>query len=453
MAVTLTVEELAQELRISTGTARLPEPLAGIMSRLLGACSEMVETYAPLAPDSHPQPGLCPVGGIRVFCYPNIKPFPQPDAPKRGASVVVSVQGWAGRGRGGLTMRKFWQRQERRQTNGRAEFRAGYTAGWSEAVERAAKVDKDGADPKATGAAEFCVGLVSRSFASAEVKGMDLSPGMLARIGRSLMLRGNFVAAIETANGVELLPAATYDITGGVAPSSWNYALSLASPSGMEERTLAYAGIVHCRINETDNQPWLGCSPLANAGLSADLLGNLERRMGQESNARAGYLLPVPDGMPDETIDALKADLAALKGGVALVETTSGGAGQGRQSAPFAGDWTPKRFGVNFPAGNVEARRDVGTGIVAAMGVPPLLWAGGDGGALRESYRHALHTLITPLGLIVAAELSAKLEREISLDFGRLAAADIASKARAYHSFVQAGMDPAEALLRSGLET
>ena len=347
-------------------------------------------------------------------------------------------------------MRKFWQRQAK---DPRAEFRAGYTTAWSEAVERSARGDKDGADPKATGAVEFCVGLVSRAFASAKITGMDLSPGMLASIGRSLMLRGNFVAAIDTANGVELLPAATYDITGGVAPSSWNYALSLASPSGMEERTLAYAGVVHARINTSPETPWRGCSPLELAGLSADLVANLERRMGQEANARVGYLLPVPDGTPDASIDGLKTDLAGLKGGVALVETTSGGAGQGRQSAPFAGDWQPKRFGAAIPQGNVEARTSVGTGIVAAMGVPPLLWAGGDGGALRESYRTALHTLFTPLGLMVAWELSAKLEREISLDFGRLAAADIASKARAYHSFVQSGMDPAEALERAGLET
>ncbi len=345
-------------------------------------------------------------------------------------------------------MRKFWQRRQERSP--RAEYRAGYTDGQVEALERAARGDSETADAKATGAVEFAVGLVARAFASAKVSGMDLSPDVLASIGRCLMLSGNWVSAIDTDGGLELYPAATWDITGGVAPSSWLYALDLASPSGMESRTLPYSGVVHCRINSSPETPWKGHSPLELAGLSADLLGNLERRMGQEANARSGYLLPVPDGMSDESVDSLKADLASMKGGVALTESTSGGAGQGNSSAPHQ-DWQPKRFGAAIPQGNTEARRDVGTGIVASHGVPPLLWAGGDGAALRESYRQALHTLITPLGLLVAHELTTKLERTISLDFSRLAAVDIASKGRAAHSLQQAGLPIEEALTLAGL--
>lgn len=75
MAVTLTVEELAQELRVSTGTARLPEPLAGIMSRLLGACSEMVENYAPLAPDSVHNRACVRLAGYEYLASPTSNRF------------------------------------------------------------------------------------------------------------------------------------------------------------------------------------------------------------------------------------------------------------------------------------------------------------------------------------------------------------------------------------------
>ena len=40
-------------------------------------------------------------------------------------------------------------------------------------------------------------------------------------------------------------------------------------------------------------------------------------------------------------------------------------------------------------------------------------------GAKREAYRQALHSVIAPLGRIVSAELSAKLETEIRLDWAR----------------------------------
>ena len=45
-----------------------------------------------------------------------------------------------------------------------------------------------------------------------------------------------------------------------------------------------------------------GCSPLVNAGLTASMLGRLERRMAQETNARVGHLLTVPDGTSEEQV-------------------------------------------------------------------------------------------------------------------------------------------------------
>ena len=75
MAVTLTVDQLAIELRVSTGDAPLREPLAGIMSRLLGACSEMVENYAPLAPDSVHNRACVRLAGFEYLASPTSTRF------------------------------------------------------------------------------------------------------------------------------------------------------------------------------------------------------------------------------------------------------------------------------------------------------------------------------------------------------------------------------------------
>ena len=50
MAVSLTVLELAAELRASDGTDDLIEPQLGIFTRLLEAVSQLVQDYAPEAP-------------------------------------------------------------------------------------------------------------------------------------------------------------------------------------------------------------------------------------------------------------------------------------------------------------------------------------------------------------------------------------------------------------------
>ena len=197
-------------------------------------------------------------------------------------------------------------------------------------------------------------------------------------------------------------------------------------------------------------QPWNGCSPLINAGVSATLLGRTERRMAQEMNARTGHLLTMPDGTSDETITGLKKDMGALEGGIALVETTSGGHGQGVRGAPQV-DWSLKRFGATVPESNVALRAQVMDNIVAAMGIMPALYSGSDGATVREAYRQLLVATLQPLSALASHELERKIERAVTFDFQRLQAADIASRARAFGSLVAAGVDEEEAKTISGL--
>ena len=331
------------------------------------------------------------------------------------------------------------------------EYRAGYTdALVTLAAQRAAGGSTTG-NPSDTAAVEFGVGLLERCFATALVEPPlpALNPAMLGFAARSLALHGNYVAGIGVdLDGVlRLEPAATWDIAGGSNPAGWRYELELTGPTRGQRRRLPASAVIHVRIGADANTPWMGVSPLVSAGISAQTLANAERSMRAETKSRVGYLLPIPEGLTDAALAALRADLGALDGNTALVETSRGGAGQGPSHAPGQ-DWTPKRFGADIPQYTVQLRRDVGADVVAALGIPKGLFEGRD---LRESYRQLLTATVQPLAQIIGAELSEKLERPVTFNFRRLAAADVAARARAYNSLIQAKMDPAEALPLAGL--
>ena len=302
----------------------------------------------------------------------------------------------------------------------------------------------------------FGVGLLSRGLATAKVTPMipALDPEVLARMARSLLLTGNSLNAIDISpvEGLALHPVVWWDVGGGVRRSTWRYRLDMAAPGGgVTTRTVDAAGVIHTRINTSLVEPWRGVSPLTEAGLSSALLGNLEQRMGEEAYARSGYLLPVPEGLAEASQDQLRADLSTLKGGVKVVETTSGGMGSGRSNAPL-NDWKPQRLGADFPQSNVELRRDAASDVLAALGVPSALMSG-QGSASREAWRHTLVTSLVPMARLLAAELSLKLEQEIEITFPSLATVDIAARARAYSSLVSAGMDAPKAEMLAGLAT
>ena len=312
-----------------------------------------------------------------------------------------------------------------------------------------------------TAAVEFGVGLLGRCFAAAalepEILAATLTPVKREQLARALMLRGNVVMAIDIGNNgaIRLLPAMEYDIRGGVQESSWVYHLNIPAPSRPELRRLPSDGVVHIRIGADPESPWEGCSPLLNAGLSSQTLARLEQRFGQEAGARTGYLLPYPDGMAEESVTALKTDITNLAGQVALVETTSGGAGQGRNAAPQQ-DWKLQRLGAQFPEGNVTTRREVGANVVSAMGIPAPLYVGADGATIRESYRQLLTSTLQPMAVLIADELERKLETlGVKFNFRRLAAADVAARARAYATLLSIpdndAMTPEMALQLAGL--
>ena len=238
--------------------------------------------------------------------------------------------------------------------------------------------------PVATLAAvEACAGLWGRSFASAVVSPVTaatapLTPAVLERIGRGLLLRGEAVFAIDVEGGVlTLTEAVTWDVSGRDA---WFYRADFANPSGTTSRTLPADRILHPRIGAAPGAPWRGQSPLPSA--TAALAATIEAKLVEEVGGPVGSLIPVPH---TEGLAGLQSDIAQLRGKVVLLETVMGGYGD-KDGAPRS-DWQARRIGAAPPNSLIELRERASAGIMAAAGVPVSLLSRADGTLAREELR------------------------------------------------------------------
>ena len=314
------------------------------------------------------------------------------------------------------------------------------------------------AKPAATGALEASASIVARCFAAADVAGPDqfvaaLGPSTLSLIGRSMIRQGEVLFAIEVINGrVVLLPAASWDIHGEHNPASWTYRLTLGGPSRLTTlEPVPSEGMIHIRLQSDPEQPWKGVAPLASAAIAGRLSAETMQALSDEVSGPRGFLLPSPVDGNDPTVATLKADIRALRGKVALVESTSSGwAADGSQQRP-KGDWESRRLGAAPGAPLIQQADLASREIYAACGIPLGVVLDVEGTGQRESFRRLLHSTIMPMAKIVEQELTEKLETPISLGFDSLFAADLSGRARAFQSLVGGGMTVEKAAALAGL--
>ena len=311
------------------------------------------------------------------------------------------------------------------------------------------------ADVSSTAAAELCAGLWGRAFASAELSPAipGIGPGTLGSVARAMVLRGEYLAAIDVDNGgLRLLQAYSWTVAGSADPRSWHYSVELPGPSGNETRQLPSDGVVHCRWASSPSTPWRGEGPFQSSSLTGALLANLEKTLAAEAGAPSGYVLPTPKDGADT--GALQATMKTLRGRTGVVETTSSGWGQGNSQAPRQ-DWAVKRFGSDPPSELRELREDAAEAIVATCVPPGLAFGNTDGTAAREAIRRWFHTSVLPVGKTVEQELRTKLEMpELKLTFLGLEtfASDTVGKARTVGQLVAAGIGVEEALVKAGFD-
>ena len=233
-----------------------------------------------------------------------------------------------------------------------------------------------------TGALEACAGHWARGLASADVA--PVSPAtagvdavFLADAGRRLIRSGDALYVIEVGpTGAMLLPASQWDVHGSYDPATWFYRLTMAGPDTTTTRTVTAAGVVHLRWSAAAHAPWRGVGPLQWARQTGRLAGSLEQALADESGGPRGSVLPAPEGQREATDDdaadadplaPLRADLAKLRGGLAVVESMAGGFGD-RGGRPDS-DWKPRRIGAEPPEALIDLRAGAALAVYAACGV------------------------------------------------------------------------------------
>ena len=305
-----------------------------------------------------------------------------------------------------------------------------------------------------TAIAEIAAGQLGRTLSSGTIQPKsDMLRAMikphLTTIGFELIKNGE--CAFWISPDGSLIPSSYWDINGGYNPKSWQYRLDLSGPSFHGTVNVNAKDVLHFRYRSDTIRPWRGIGPLQGAGLTSKLVSGLERMLGNETSATSGYLLPVPEfggDSEDDPAQALKDDLAKLKGRTTLLETTSNAYGEGRQAAPQR-DLISSRIGANPPGALIALREQAAAYLLTACGYPVGLMASGDGQSQREGLRR-YQNFVASVAQDLCSEISLKLHvMDCKLQLPSIQ--DIATRARSYQSFVLAGMSHEQAAAQSGL--
>lgn len=331
------------------------------------------------------------------------------------------------------------------------EHRADVSELYARAVFDAVSGQKHGV--RSTSAANAAAGLVGRAFSIAEVNmGFDsaLTPEWLGMVGRELILAGEVVCDVVIDDGIRLVPASQWDIQGmGDDPDGWQYTLTIPSPGRSKVVRRTGSAVVHLRHSVMPSRPWRGLGPLDVAVLDGTLLANITEALRDEAGSPRGAFLPIPvkDG-DDETLAGWRDRIGRAAGRIMAVESMATNWQAG--GIPPRRDYETVRFGFDAPATATVLMKAASDAVYAVCGIPKGLVDGSGTGA-REGYRQLLFGTVSPLGKLVAAELSRKLETDITLDWTELRAGDIAGRARAFQSLINGGMDITQAAALSGL--
>ena len=291
-------------------------------------------------------------------------------------------------------------------------------------------------------------GLASATVKPDNVALRSVSPGILDSIGRNLCRAGESLHMIAVRNGqVTLTPVSLWEVHGSDDPSTWTYRCTVSGPDVARLVTLPGASVLHFRYSPHPSRPWAGRSPVALARDTAQAAGRLEKATSEELNFTQQQVLTprrnqndygLGDSLTPETIQKIVSAFAEHVHTGAFV---------------IPADVQAQRLGPEIPDSFALLRDRLENAMYSIHGIPPaLIAAQGTGTAMREAFRQVLHSLLKPLGAIIADELRAKLDPAAALDFSELRAGDITGTSRALGSLVKAGITPQAAAAIVGLD-
>ena len=319
----------------------------------------------------------------------------------------------------------------------------------------------------ATAALESAAQMYASALASCTISGPSvvtraLDASWRATVASELVRRGQcvYIIGADPVGGLELRPAASFDIYGSADPP-YTYRVERAGPSSTRWETRDSGEVLHLRWAVDSARPWRGVSPLQRASDTGSLVGWLERRLSEEASASVGSFLPVAkyeadpdadlaDADADDPLGQLRRDIGAARGQLLTVESSMAAA-DSPASAPRK-DFQVARFGANPPAGLIELRDRIALDVGRACGIPPSLLAPtSTGQASREGWRQFVATAIDGLARRIEAQILAQLGVEIVIDSTPLAGRDLAARAAAFRRMTEGGLTAAEARRAAGI--
>ena len=295
-----------------------------------------------------------------------------------------------------------------------------------------------------TAARECAIGAICRVFALAEFKGLTIRASDLLPAVRRVLERGE--AACEfwlDGDSLRVHHAGDFSLEGtSLDPMKWRYSLTRYAPTGSGVKVVSGDRVLHFRINESASRPWEGVAPLKKARSTSRLLGILDRFMKDDLKFPAKKVLEGPvttQGGMDRT--AYDMHQAMEKEGKVIVLPIGHALKDGVAPVPTEA--------------LVRLRELLIRETMAPFGVSAALYSlassGGMSG-LREGYRQLVAQGAAPLGAVIEDELSRKTGREVKVDFSAAMSQDSAGKARAFSSYVAAGMSKSEAAHQVGID-
>ena len=454
----ITAPVLAAELLIADDPARAAD--------LLETTWAMVYRYAPTAPAAVQREAIIRTAGYLLdqppasFTMMTVGPMTNQINPARQSALRHAGRrrcfrrgGCAGPARS-ADMRWPWQKFELREASG----------GYTEIISRLIEAQAAGTTQQAsaTAAMEAAAGLLSRAFAGATVEGPDdiaaaLTPRCLALIGRGLVRVGESLHVIRMMGGrLRLVPASTWYWEGDADPESWICTATAYGPSGSTTWRVPRDSVVFCEWGSPTARPYHGLGPATWAAETARLNANAERTLADEAGGPVAGLLPIPEGHEaggdgdDDPLAALRSDIGKASGRALLIETVSGGYGEGKSNAPHR-DWDPRYLHPSPTESMVKLSEAAFGRMLAAAGCAPALFdRSAPATALKEGLRQFHLGTVRPLARILEHELSTRFEAGIRLRFDNYPL-DLAGRAMAFQKLVAGGVAVNEALVTAGL--
>ena len=348
---------------------------------------------------------------------------------------------------------------EKRQSGG------GYTDAVVAAIE--AQASATVADVSSTAAIEAAAGALSRAMMACEVVGPSwvqdaVTPDWLAWVGRAVVREGGALSSIDSrGDRTALTPIAFFNFesqtqSDDVDEETWLCRATAYGPSSSVTRLLPRDRLVFLRWGVGAGTRYRPRGPTSWAHLTARLQGEVERSLADESGGPLAQLLTTPEGGDTDSDDdtdpwaGARASLKGARGGLALLETTATGGGDGPSARP-ARDWDPRRLGPAPTEAMVQLSNQSFMRMLAACGCPPGLFVDADGTGQREALRRWHLNVVAPITRLLEHELRLRLEVDVQLRHDTYAM-DMVSRAQVVHKLAAAGVPLPTALAAVGFD-